>query len=474
MLFHSVDFLLFFTIIFSAYYLLNFRYRWALLLFASYFFYMWWKPAYALLILFSTSVDYFSALKISQSKEKTPRRFWLIVSLSTNLGLLGCFKYLDFFTESFETFIHLFGADNHFPRFDWLLPVGISFYTFQTLSYTIDVYRKKIAPEKHFGIFALYVSFFPQLVAGPIERASNLIPQFYKNIRWDTQKIQYGVLLTLWGFFKKLVIADRLAVYVDQVYANPEYFDGGYSLMATYCFGFQVYCDFSAYSDIAVGVASMLGIRIMQNFQRPFLATSLLDFFSRWHVSFMLWLRDYVFIPLRKKIPNVNFNLFTIFLISGLWHGASWTFIFWGGLNGLLIVIGRIGKKYMKRRFLFKGLEKNLNRLITFHLYLLGTIFFRASCIEDVFIIFDNILLGGYQQLGKYFNILDSTYEMSIALAGITILLTIEILQSKGIHFQKILLNKNRVITYLAFYSLLFTVLLFGWFGGNEFIYFQF
>ncbi len=439
---------------------------------------MWWNPSYAFLILLSTSIDYVAAIKIEQSRNKSQKKFWLSTSLLVNLGLLASFKYLGFITENLQAVLSFVGSSTEIPRYNWLLPVGISFYTFQTLSYTIDVYRARIKPEKNFGVFALYVSFFPQLVAGPIERASQLIPQFRKNVSWNTDQTLYGLLLTLWGFFKKLVIADRLAVYVDQVYANPEYFDGGQSLVAVYLFGFQVYCDFSAYSDIAVGVAAMLGIHLMQNFQRPFFAESLLDFFAKWHVSFMLWLRDYIFMPLNKKNPKrIYVNLFLIFLISGIWHGASWTFIIWGALNGVLIVGGRYLKKMFSSKVLHKLSNKVLDIIITFHLYLLGTIFFRAESLKDAFIILKNIFSGSFNNWKSYFTILDSPYEMGLAIISIIVLILVEYFQNRGVSFRKMIFKEKFTwlpMPSLTVYLILFTILLFGWFGGKEFIYFQF
>ena len=439
---------------------------------------MWWNPSYAFLIVISTSIDYLVAIKISQTEKKQKRKSWLLVSLFVNLGLLACFKYLGFLTENLQGLIHFVGSDKELPRYNWLLPVGISFYTFQTLSYTIDVYRKRIKPENHFGIFALYVSFFPQLVAGPIERAPQLIPQFRRKVEFERDSIIYGALLTLWGFFKKLVIADRLAIYVDRVYANPEYFDGGYSLTAAYLFVIQVYCDFSAYSDIAVGVAAMLGVHLMKNFQRPFLSASLLDFFSRWHVSLMLWLRDYIFKPLNKKYPKkVQFNLFLIFLISGIWHGAAWTFITWGALNGILIIIGRFFKKSTKK-FSAKIFSNHIaGIIITFHLFVLGCIFFRAISINDALLILGNIVCGNYNEGMIYFTILDSPFEMGLALSAFFLVMTVEIMQDKGFDFRKLIFIKGKYLIYLpyvSFYFLVFAILLFGWFGGKEFIYFQF
>jgi D-alanyl-lipoteichoic acid acyltransferase DltB (MBOAT superfamily) len=472
MVFHSIDFLIFFIIVVGIYYWLPHTKRWLLLLVASYTFYMWWKPAYAVLILLSTTIDYFAAINIGSAQSKAKKKYWLWASLFVNLGLLGTFKYFNFFIDNIEAIITFTGASTNFPRLDWLLPVGISFYTFQTLSYTIDVYRSQITPEKHFGIFAVYVSFFPQLVAGPIERASRLIPQLKLKTVWNAENIKYGVLLTLWGFFKKLVIADRLAVYVDKVYAQPELFDGGFSLLASYAFVWQVYCDFSAYSDIAVGIAAILGVELMHNFKRPFFSTSLRELYTRWHVSLMLWLRDYIYRPLNDtQKPSRYFNLFLVFLLSGIWHGAAWTFITWGIFSGVLIIIWRWMKDTdwipnVKNRFVL--------RLYTFHAFMFSTIFFRANDLDDAIVIINKIFSTDYKLQLSNFTILDSLFEMSIALIAICLLYIIELKQERGWDFSH-LVNKYTCTTYYIWvYGLILCIVLFGWFGGSAFVYFQF
>ncbi|MCE7945771.1 MAG: MBOAT family protein, partial [Chlorobi bacterium CHB1] len=311
MLFHSLEFIIFFPVVVAIYFLAPLRFRQFFLLLASYYFYMCWKAEYAVLILLSTGIDYVAALHM----HKTSGR--------------GNIFY-------------------EFPLFDILLPVGISFYTFQTLSYTIDVYRSEKTPERNFIKFALYVTFFPQLVAGPIERSTRLLPQFDHEHKFDANRVVSGLRLMLWGFFKKLVIADRLALYVNEVYNNPADYTGLPVIIATYFFAFQIYCDFSAYSDIAIGAARVLGFDLMKNFRQPYLAQSIGEFWKRWHISLSTWFRDYLYIPLGgNRVSRLRWyvNLMAVFLISGLWHGANWTFVVWGALHGSYFVLSLLTQK---------------------------------------------------------------------------------------------------------------------------------
>ena len=320
MLFNSLHFLIFFPIVIVIYFCIPHKYRWILLLFASYYFYMSWKAEYVILILISTIIDYFVAIKISREDNEKMRKIYLLLSIITNIGLLISFKYLNFISSSVSEFLQLFSIQFSPIILDVLLPVGISFYTFQTLSYTIDVYRRRIKPERHFGIFAVYVSFFPQLVAGPIERGKNLLPQFLEKHYFDYIRVTNGLKLMLWGFFKKIVIADRLAVVVNAVYNNPTEFTGAPLILATVFFAFQIYCDFSGYSDIAIGTAQVMGYNLMDNFKRPYFAGSISEFWQRWHISLSTWFRDYLYIPLggsRVSIPRWYFNLIIIFIVSG-------------------------------------------------------------------------------------------------------------------------------------------------------------
>ncbi|MBL4653924.1 MAG: MBOAT family protein, partial [Flavobacteriales bacterium] len=343
---------------------------------------MCWKAEYIILIAVSTIIDYIVAINIYKSKFKFIRKILLGISLVLNLGILFAFKYFNFFSQSILDSFNYFNIFYDVDFFDLLLPVGISFYTFQTLSYTIDVYRGKSKPETHLGIFALYVSFWPQLVAGPIERSTHLIPQFHQNHTFDYKRVVDGLRLMLWGFFKKIVIADRLAVYVNQVYNHPGWYDGFTVIFATVFFAFQIYCDFSGYSDIAIGSARIMGYDLMDNFNRPYFSKSIREFWSRWHISLSTWFRDYLYIPLggnRVVKWRWHYNLFITFLISGLWHGANWTFIVWGGLHGIYLIVELKTNSILEPvRNLNKWYSKFTMVLFTFGLVLFSWIFFRA------------------------------------------------------------------------------------------------
>ena len=328
----------------AAYFALPHRLRWMLLLAGSYYFYMCWNASYALLMLFSTAVTYACGLLVGRAQSVKAKKGWVALSLCLNLSILFFFKYYGLFAGTLQSAL---GGSVRLPQLNVLLPVGISFYIFQALGYTIDVYRGDIAPMRHFGKYALFVSFFPQLVAGPIERSGNLIRQFDEKHRPDYEQIREGAVLILLGLVKKLVISDRLAVLVDKVYGDAAAWGAPAIIVATVCFAIQIYCDFSGYSDIAIGSAKLLGFRLMKNFDRPYFARSIAEFWRRWHISLSSWFRDYLYFPLggsRVKTGRWVFNLMVVFLISGLWHGASWTFVAWGAINGLYQVIGRFTK----------------------------------------------------------------------------------------------------------------------------------
>jgi len=383
MLFHSLAFFVFFPLVVVATFATPARYRWAVLLMASYIFYGAWKPAYLLLIIISTAVDYLAGKRLAATEGRA-RRAWLGVSLTVNLGLLVAFKYLDFIARSLETLIGFAGVGFDLPALELVLPVGISFYTFQTLSYTIDVYRGERGPERHFGRFALYVSFFPQLVAGPIERSTRLLPQLDSFV-FDRERLVSGLGLMLWGFFKKMVVADRAARFVDAVYGDPGAVQGVTIWLATYAFALQIYGDFSGYSDIAIGAARVLGIDLSTNFIRPYAARSVRDFWRRWHVTLSTWFRDYLYVPLggsRVRLPRQCLNLMVVFLVSGLWHGASWTFVLWGGFHGVLLVAAVLWQRLREREGWARGegpLGQALAAVGTFHLVCLGWLIFRAD-----------------------------------------------------------------------------------------------
>lgn len=406
MLFNSWQFLLFFPCVVALYFLAPYRVRWLLLLVASYFFYMCAVPSYALLLLTSTVVDYTVGRWMGATSNPTRKKLLLFTSLATNLGLLFSFKYFNFFFGSLDAVFESTGLSVDLPHSEWILPIGISFYTFQTLSYTIDIYRGKQEPERHFGRFALFVSFFPQLVAGPIERSTNFLPQLRKRFDFDYERITSGLRLMGWGLFKKVVIADQLALLVNTVYGDPEGLVGLHFVLATIFFAIQIYCDFSGYSDIAIGAAEVLGFRLMTNFNRPYQATSISDFWSRWHISLSTWFRDYLYIPLggnRVAIHRWYINLMIVFVISGLWHGAEWTFVIWGALHGFYLIFALMTRKTRANIAQSIGLDRvprihaTLQRLVVFSLVCFAWIFFRADSFADAWYIVSHLHVGWSQ-----------------------------------------------------------------------------
>ena len=352
MLFNSLHFIYFFTAVTAIYFAIGQKYRWQLLLAASCYFYMAFLPIYILILGFTILIDYFAGIYIEKSIGKR-RKVFLIVSLIANIGVLAIFKYFNFLNGNLSFFLNSLGYHNSIPNLSILLPIGLSFHTFQAMSYTIEVYRGRQKAEKHFGIYSLYVMFYPQLVAGPIERPQNMLHQFYEDHSFEYSRVTSGLKLMAWGFFKKIVIADRLALVVNTVYNNSAIYQGFPLVMATFFFAFQIYCDFSGYSDIAIGAAEVMGFKFMKNFNRPYFSQSIAEFWRRWHISLSTWFRDYVYFSLGgSKVKNLRlcFNIVITFLISGLWHGANWTYIIWGGLNGLLLIIETMFSKLMGKK----------------------------------------------------------------------------------------------------------------------------
>lgn len=390
MLFNSIDFAVFLPIFFTIYWLLknNYKAQNLFVVLGSYLFYGWWDWKFLSLIFFSTVVDYTIGLQIQKQQSKQRRKQLLALSLTVNLGLLGFFKYYNFFLDNFISAFSFFGYDFNISPLNIILPVGISFYTFQTLSYTIDVYRGKLQPTKNFVAFTAFVSFFPQLVAGPIERATNLLPQFYKKRQFNTTQAISGLHLIVWGLFKKVVIADSCAVYVNEIFSNYENMNSLSLLLGAVYFAFQIYGDFSGYSDIAIGVSRLLGINLMRNFNFPYFSRDIGEFWRRWHISLSTWFRDYLYIPLGgskgTKAKTIR-NIFIIFLVSGFWHGANWTFIVWGALHALYFLPLYIFNK--NRQHLDNASEGKIlpsfkelfAMLITFSLVVVGWVFFRAD-----------------------------------------------------------------------------------------------
>ncbi len=481
MLFNSIQFLIFFPTVILLYFWIPYRYRWILLLIASYYFYMSWKPEYAVLILLSTAVDYYAGIKMGDAKDKNEKKKYLFASFVFNLGLLFTFKYFNFFSDSFRLFVDQFSLQFDPIHLKLLLPVGISFYTFQSLSYTIDVYRERIKPERHFGIFALYVSFFPQLVAGPIERADNLLPQFRKKFDFDYKRITDGLKIMLWGFFLKVVIADRLGMAVEQAYGNPEQYSGLPLLLATYFFSFQIYCDFAGYSLIAIGSAQIMGYNLMDNFRRPYFSKSIAEFWKRWHISLSTWFRDYLYIPLggnRVAKSRWLFNLFVVFLVSGLWHGANWNFVIWGGLHGAYLV-GSIVTENIRNSFVkIIGLSKIpkvhsfVKIFITFHLVALGWIFFRTDNVADAWYIISHIFSGAELSIERFYMGF-SQAEFIVAILSIFFMESVHLMQER-IKIRKFFSERSIFFRYPVYIIILAVILLFGVFEETDFIYFQF
>jgi len=488
MTFSSWQFLAFFPIVGGLYFATPHKWRWCLLLLASYFFYMCSIPGYAILLAGSTVIDYSVALWMPRLESVKRRRLLLGLSLTTNLGLLCLFKYFNFFSDSIAAGLSGIGVAYEPIHTTWLLPVGISFYTFQTLSYSIDVYRGHQEPERHFGRFALFVSFFPQLVAGPIERSTNLLPQFRKRIEFDYQRVISGLTLMGWGAFKKMVIADRLALLVNSVYDNPDGLAGVHYIAATVCFAIQIYCDFSGYSDMAIGAAEVLGFRLMKNFNRPYSARSLADFWSRWHISLSTWFRDYVYIPLggnRVAVPRWYLNLMIVFLVSGLWHGARWTYVVWGGLHGAFLVGALITKPYRERVVERLSLDTShwlfvaWQRVFVFTLVCLTWVFFRANSVPDALSILSRLGTGWGElyQSGQWLASFEALglSEKYLISCGLLILLLeiVQHLQSKG-DWQLSLSRWPTTIRWACYVGLALAILNLGAPTSQQFIYFQF
>ncbi|CAM4143607.1 MBOAT family O-acyltransferase [Zobellia nedashkovskayae] len=473
MLFNSFEFLLFFPIVAILYYIITPKYRWLFLLVASYYFYMNWQPIYAILIFTSTLVTYLCALKIDSTPIQNRKKTYLTASLIINLGILFLFKYYNFFNESIFGLLNDWGIRMTLPNFDLLLPVGISFYTFQAVGYTIDVYRGEIKSEKHFGIYALFVSFFPQLVAGPIERAVNLLPQFKETKTFNYHQAAQGIKLMIWGYFMKIVVADRLAIYVNSVYGAPEYHSSITLLVATTFFAFQIYCDFAGYSNIAIGCAKIMGFDLMTNFRRPYFAQSCAEFWSRWHISLSTWFKDYVYIPLggnRVGTAKNYRNILITFLVSGLWHGANWTYVIWGGLNGLYQVIFKIlgvSPNRKKERSGFNLFYAG-NLLLTFVLISFSWIFFRANSLSDAITVIKRIATVQ----GDFFIGDKSSFVYS--LFAIILLMLKDAYDEFYPNGTLFFTSKVRLIRYLSYSFVIALILLLGVFDGGQFIYFQF
>lgn len=474
MVFNSITFFIFFILFFFLYWIISKKATVKItnlfILLSSYLFYGWWDWRFLGLLLFSSSVDYIVARYIEKTDEQRKRKLILCISIFSNIGLLAFFKYFNFFVDSFVTLLHLFSIPVNTTTLSIVLPVGISFYTFQALSYTIDVYRKNLRASHDPIAFLAFVSFFPQLVAGPIERAKELLPQFYNKKQFSYPLCISGLRLMLWGFFQKIVIADNLALLVEKVYSAPQQYSGLSVLFASCCFAFQIYCDFAGYSNIAIGTAKMLGFQLSMNFKTPYFSTSFTEFWRRWHISLSTWFRDYVYIPLGgNKGSNVktNLNLLLTFVLSGLWHGAAFTFILWGTLHGLLLIANK--KIRIK-------LPSFISTFFVFVIVALLWIPFRAKGMEHLFQLSNRICcsLNSGDTPGMALLSVFSMLKWKIFLLVFIGFILIE-RKMQLIDFDQKAQQLQRPVRMSLYYILLFSILLLGNFNVKPyFIYFQF
>ena len=479
MLFNSLNFALFLPTVFLLYWFVfnrNQKVQNLFLVGASYLFYGWWDWRFLSLIFFSSLVDYTVGMQLLKTDNDKSRKALLIVSMVVNLGLLGVFKYFNFFVDNFVSFFNSFGIEMQVSRLRVILPVGISFYTFQTMSYTIDVYRKKLQPTNDIIAFFAFVSFFPQLVAGPIERATNLLHQFQKERIFDYNKSVDGLRQILWGFFKKVVIADNCAYYANQIFANYSEHSGGTLILGALFFTFQIYGDFSGYSDIAIGTARLFGFDLMRNFAFPYFSRDIAEFWRRWHISLSTWFRDYLYIPLGGSKQHKIRNTFIIFLVSGFWHGANWTFIFWGLLNAiyflplLLLHKNRQNLDIVAKRQIFPNIKEFFQVVTTFTLTVFAWIFFRSETITDAFRYVAKIFSLSIFTISHYQGMRNSLEIIVVVI----VFMIIEWLGREEQYAIAKLGNKlPRFLRWIVYYIIIISIF---WFRteGQEFIYFQF
>ncbi|MCB2296266.1 MBOAT family O-acyltransferase [Clostridium tagluense] len=495
MLFNSIGFLIFFPLVTILYFLIPHKFRWVWLLITSYYFYMCWNPKYAILLGISTIITYISGLLIGKvniiknvHRATRLKKIIVFASFASNLGILFTFKYLNFFLSSLNTVLLKFHILLTIPTFDFLLPAGISFYTFQALSYTMDVYRGDIKPVKNLGKYALFVSFFPQLVAGPIEKSKDLLYQFNEKHYFDYDRVKNGLLLMLWGFVQKVLIADRLALLVNTVYDNPKNYKGFEIIIATVFFAFQIYCDFSSYSDIARGSAEVMGFRLSKNFESPYFSKSIKEFWRRWHITLSGWFKDYLYFPLGgnrcSKLRNY-FNIMVVFIASGLWHGAAINFVIWGGLHGIYQVLGDLFKPVKEKLISIFKIKtdvlayKVFQALTTFILVDFAWIFFRSGSFTYAKITIKNMMTFNPWVFtdGSIFKLGLDEKDFLISVIGIFIVLAINAIQScKNLRLE--LAKQNLIFKWSLYLVTIISILVFGMYGPTfdvqKFIYFQF
>ena len=486
MLFNSFSFLAFFAALFIVYYAVSHKYRWALLLAASLYFYAAFQPSYLILLLGVTLAAYLAGRLIGTAGDGPRRRAVLAAGVIAVLGALVVFKYYDFAARTLDKLLASAGAGSTlplFPRLELTVAVGLSFFTFSCLSYLADVYAGRRAPERHFGRFALYVSFFPKLLAGPIERAGPFLSRLVRPVAFSAAGVTAGLQWMLWGLFKKVVIADRLAAFVDAAYAQPAFSSPADLVLGTYFFAFQLYCDFSGYSDMAIGASKVLGIDLIENFRRPYLSTSVPEFWSkRWHLSLAGWFRDYLYIPMggsRRSRLRRYLNVMAVFLVSGLWHGASWTFVAWGGLNGLYQVFSLLTRRVRARIAGMTGLASLpsavrgfLAVLVTFHLILVTWVFFRAESLTDAVTILSRVAASA-AELPRLLQVRIASGEILFSLGLIAVLLLWEVIDERRPVWDR-LTSSPVYVRWAVYYALLTCLIVLGTWNQQEFVYMQF
>ncbi|EQK43945.1 MBOAT, membrane-bound O-acyltransferase family protein [[Clostridium] bifermentans ATCC 638] len=495
MVFNSFQFIVFFPIVTLIYFIIPSKLKWIWLLITSYYFYMSWDPRFAILILISTVITYFSGILIEKAncienvdKRKKNKKICVGLSFTLNLGILVFFKYFNFILDNINFVLEKINISMIVPQFDVLLPVGISFYTFQALSYTMDVYRGDVEVEHNLGKYALFVSFFPQLVAGPIERSRTLLNQFNKDYSFDYERVKNGLQLMIWGMFQKMVIADRLAIIVNNVFNNYKQYNGLEIIIAVVLFAIQIYCDFSSYSDIAIGSAQVLGFKLMKNFDTPYFSQSIAEFWRRWHISLGTWFKDYLYIPLggnrKGKLKNYR-NIMIVFLASGLWHGASWNFVIWGFLHGIYQVIGKIMKPFRDRAVEILSIDRSsfghrlYKVIVTFILVDFAWIFFRAPTLRDSMGIIKKMFYFDPWILidGSIYNLGLDQNEIKIVIISLLILFLVGLMK-RSFNIREKINRQGILFRWIIYYVAIFSILILGVYGpgfsAQQFIYFQF
>lgn len=481
MLFNSIGFIFFLPTVYILYWCLarKLKSQNVLLLGASYFFYACWDWRFLFLLIFSTLLDYYTGIKIYNASSKKRKSFWLWLSLIINLGFLGVFKYYNFFVESFADGLSLLGIKSSISSLNVILPVGISFYTFHGLSYIIDVYKNRILPERNFINYSVFVSFFPLLVAGPIERATHLLPQIIEHRKFDYSKSVDGLRQILWGFFKKIVIADNCAEYANLVFNNPDQYSGSSLLFGAIFFSFQIYCDFSGYSDIALGVARLFGIELLRNFAFPYFSRDIAEFWRRWHISLSSWFKDYLYIPIGGSKASLLVkirNVFIIFIVSGLWHGANWTFVFWGIINAIYVIpsillnSNRSNLDIVAKGKYLPSFKEFYSILITYTLTVFAWIFFRSTDIQSAFDFFSKMFSHSFFTSPFFLN---ETKALLILCISVIFFLTEWIGRESQYAIQNLNRRFSQPLRWCIYYALIFSMF---YFGGKEqeFIYFKF